>query len=336
MAATSTEYTVRPFSFQGDGKSYFGIWLINAVLTALTMGLYYPWARANRLRYLYNSLELEGSRFTFHGTGAEIFRGFVKVWLVLAIFFGTYIYAIVTQKAGLILLVVVVFLLGLFGLMGLLIHGAMRYRASRTSWRGLHFGYDGSASELSKLCAKGLFLTVITFGIYSFWFTNDLRRYVFGHLRYGVARFNYNGSGTDLFVMAVKAVFLLPLTLYLYAIEYRRAQMAYLFDRLHLRDGDPNLPQQGKLDFSTAYTFSGLFGLLVVNFLLVVFTFGLGYPWAVVRSLRYVFDNLSLVGDLNLDYIVRGADTNSNAAADSALDAIGLEDSINIGDFGLL
>ncbi len=80
--SASTYYTVQPFSFHGRGADYFGLWLKNTLLTVVTLGLYYPWARAARLRFEVGNLELDGSRFAFHGTGAEMFRGFLVLWLV--------------------------------------------------------------------------------------------------------------------------------------------------------------------------------------------------------------------------------------------------------------
>ena len=46
---------------------------------------------------------------------------------------------------------------------------------------------------------KGLFFTIITFGIYSAWFAMDLRRYILSNIKVGNARFVYNGDGTEYF-----------------------------------------------------------------------------------------------------------------------------------------
>ena len=66
------------FRFNGEGGTYFGIVFINWVFTVLSLGLYYPWAKAKKLHYLYGETELADSRFSFTGTGAEMFKGFIK------------------------------------------------------------------------------------------------------------------------------------------------------------------------------------------------------------------------------------------------------------------
>jgi uncharacterized membrane protein YjgN (DUF898 family) len=38
--------------FYGKGSQLFAIDLLNAVLTIITLGLYYPWAKAKKLKYV--------------------------------------------------------------------------------------------------------------------------------------------------------------------------------------------------------------------------------------------------------------------------------------------
>ena len=36
--------------FTGSGSEYFKIWIVNVLLTIITLGMYYPWAKVrNRL-----------------------------------------------------------------------------------------------------------------------------------------------------------------------------------------------------------------------------------------------------------------------------------------------
>ena len=72
------QHETRQVTFYGEGAKLFGIYIVNILLTLVTLGLYYPWARAALLKYMYEESEFEGSRFTFHGTGKEMFIGFIK------------------------------------------------------------------------------------------------------------------------------------------------------------------------------------------------------------------------------------------------------------------
>jgi hypothetical protein len=44
-----------PIEFTGSGSEYFRIWIVNLLLTLVTFGIYYPWAKVRRLRYFYGN-----------------------------------------------------------------------------------------------------------------------------------------------------------------------------------------------------------------------------------------------------------------------------------------
>ncbi|MFT6387486.1 MAG: hypothetical protein ACJAUP_000857 [Cellvibrionaceae bacterium] len=44
---------MKTLRFEGKGFEYFKIWMVNILLTIVTLGLYYPWAKVRHLRYFY-------------------------------------------------------------------------------------------------------------------------------------------------------------------------------------------------------------------------------------------------------------------------------------------
>jgi uncharacterized membrane protein YjgN (DUF898 family) len=77
-----------PFSFHGRGSSFFALVLKNMLLTLVTLGIYAPWAKTERRRYLWQNIEIAGHRLLYHGTGRELFIGYVKVVLGYVVFIG--------------------------------------------------------------------------------------------------------------------------------------------------------------------------------------------------------------------------------------------------------
>ncbi|MEQ5843882.1 YjgN family protein [Paraburkholderia acidicola] len=59
--------------------------------------------------------------------------------------------------------------------------------------------YDGNIGELYGIFIKNLLLTIVTVGIYRFWATTALRRYVWSRMRFQDERFEYTGTGGELF-----------------------------------------------------------------------------------------------------------------------------------------
>jgi uncharacterized membrane protein YjgN (DUF898 family) len=51
---------------------------------------------------------------------------------------------------------------------------------SRTSWRGVRFGYRGDRNEFVKLFLNGFY--TVTLGIYGSWFKMNLRSYVLSNI----------------------------------------------------------------------------------------------------------------------------------------------------------
>src|ERR1700685_13403 len=64
-----------PLRFTGNGAEYFGIWIVNLLLTIVTLGIYSAWAKVRRLQYFYRHTELAGSSFDFHGSPTKILIG---------------------------------------------------------------------------------------------------------------------------------------------------------------------------------------------------------------------------------------------------------------------
>ena len=70
--------TTKRIKYFGNGTEFAVIYFKNIILTVLTLGIYYPWAKVEILKYHYQSSELDDSRFQFHATGEEVFTSFSK------------------------------------------------------------------------------------------------------------------------------------------------------------------------------------------------------------------------------------------------------------------
>ena len=52
--------------FTGSGSEYFRIWIVNLLLTLVTLTLYLPFARARRMAYFQNNTLVGGDPLGFH------------------------------------------------------------------------------------------------------------------------------------------------------------------------------------------------------------------------------------------------------------------------------
>ena len=81
-------------SFEYDAKvgQIYKIWIVNVLLSIITLGIYRFWGKTRVRRYLTSSFSLHKDRFEYTGHGGELFWGFVKaLFLILIVsipFFG--------------------------------------------------------------------------------------------------------------------------------------------------------------------------------------------------------------------------------------------------------
>ena len=59
--------------------------------------------------------------------------------------------------------------------------------------------------------------------------------------------------------------------------------------------------------------------------MIIIFTFGLGAPWAYIRIKRFVCDNVKLEGDINLDETRQTEEQYTDATGEDAMDYLDLD-----------
>ena len=114
--------------FTGSGSEYFRIWIVNLLLTLVTLGLYYPWAKVRRLRYFHGNTLVGGEPLGFHADPKKMLKGYLLVGVLLALYSVAGHFDAV---AGLIAFVAVMLI------WPALLKSSMQFRLANTSWRGL-------------------------------------------------------------------------------------------------------------------------------------------------------------------------------------------------------
>ena len=308
MEETRKNYQLK---FEGDGGEYFGILIVNWLLTLVTLGIYYPWAKAKKLKYTYGVTSIDDNHFSFHGQGKEMFIGMLKFMsLLVALFLVLMLFILLKLPiVGLI-----IFYCALFGIIPLAIHGSMRYRMSRTTLRGIRFGYRGDRKTLVIECVKMLLLTLVTLGIYGAWMQMKLRKYLIDNVRYGEVEGRYEGDGFDFFILNLKGYFLTLITLGIYMFWWQKDIFAYYMDNMSFHKDE----QEVKI--TSTVTGGGLFKLQIVNLLLTIVTLGFGYAWVEMRTMKFFTENIQIEGDIDMASITQTEDEYKNAFGEDALD----------------
>jgi uncharacterized membrane protein YjgN (DUF898 family) len=314
QAATAQNYQLE---FKGQGSAFFGILIVNWILTVLTLGFYYPWARAKQLQYIYSHTTLNNESFYFSGTGAEIFKGFIKLigmYLLFLVGYGLFV-----SYAESPILAIILLYLCMIAIIPLILHGSLRYRMSRTSYRGIRFGYRGDRKELMVQFFRDILLTIVTLGIYSAWFSMNLRSYTHRHIRYGNVEFSNEARGGEYFILYLKGYLLTFLTLGIYSFWFQKDIFNYYIDKMELKQGENRIKMH-----STA-TGGAFFKLIITNFLLLIFTFGIASAWVEMRTLRFIFSHIQMTGNIDLSSVSQTETEYNDAFGEDAVDFFNID-----------
>jgi uncharacterized membrane protein YjgN (DUF898 family) len=146
-----------PFVFTGTGGEYFRIWIVNLLLTILTLGVYSAWAKVRRLKYFYRNTQVGGTPFNYHGKPVAILTGRVLALVLLAAWNFT------DFRSGSALVV----LLLLIVIAPWMLVRALRFKFANSSWRGLRFGFTGR-TRTAYLLLLGFIGTLLVIGWVSY------------------------------------------------------------------------------------------------------------------------------------------------------------------------
>lgn len=163
-------------SFRGNAGEYFGIWIVNVLLTIITLGIYSAWAKVRRNRYFYGNSVLLDHSFDYHATGKQIFIGRLIVFVYLLIYNIT---LQISPIAGGILAI------GILISLPWLIARSLRFNMRVTSYRNVRFDFVGKTGGAFFAFFVGGIVSVLSLGLLAPFATRWLNRYIFNNIRYG-------------------------------------------------------------------------------------------------------------------------------------------------------
>jgi uncharacterized membrane protein YjgN (DUF898 family) len=135
IPAAPVQLETQRFTFTGSGSEYFRIWIVNLLLTILTLGIYSAWAKVRKQKYLYNNTHVAGSSFEYHGKPIAILKGRLISMAILGIYYGV---ATISPILGLAALV------ALMAVIPWLLWKSFQFKLYNSSYRGVRFGFDGT------------------------------------------------------------------------------------------------------------------------------------------------------------------------------------------------
>ncbi|MDM7979153.1 MAG: DUF898 family protein [Rhizobium sp.] len=341
---------LRRGEFRGSAGEYFGIWIVNILLTIITVGIYSAWAKVRRNRYFYGNSFIDGHSFDYHAKGLQIFIGRA---IVFGYIIGYNILLTFSPIAGGILALL------MFVLLPWIVMRSLRFNARVTSYRNIRFDFVGKTWGAFVAIIFGGLIAFFSLGILAPFASRWLYRYIFNNLRYGDRAFETDPKIGALYRVWLPA-FLLMLVgaavggalfvlIYYGAVASADSGMdgeallvlgiygtvipvlllwgvAAIFYRIGVRNVVMNSAR-----FDTRHSlFSDLgrlryFWIVVSNLVVTILTLSLMRPWAAVREHRYVIEHSGIVVDGELGDVVSSMQASGSAVTAEYLDLEGFD-----------
>lgn len=128
-----------PVSFTGTGGQFFKIWIVNIMLTILTLYIYSAWAKVRTKRYFYGNTVLDGSSFEYHAKPLQILLSrMIAAVLLIAVTVGGALNPFAPVIATIILFLIIPWA----------IWRSTKFNMRMTSYRNVRFGFEGSVWPL--------------------------------------------------------------------------------------------------------------------------------------------------------------------------------------------
>lgn len=350
------------FYFYGTGSEYFRIWIVNLLLTIITLGIYSPWAKVRRLRYFYGNTELNDEPFDFTANPKRILIGrliAIGVYLVISVL-GEFS-PVIAAVGGLLIM----------ALFPWLVRSTLRFRARNSQYKNVRFAFVGSllaayvlfglvifanllitgvgyVAVNAQMVGTGVGIFLIGFALLAPFAWRLFKSYQFDNTQFGEMAFEWHASMLDVYkavlipigiaiLISIGGVIMTGLgavigsdfgVVAVLAVigMYLMMLLIVPFTQacLHKVVWDNLTIGESEFVLNEFSIFRFAF-IQFTNFLLIGLTLGLFTPWAAVRLHRYKTETLSLVSYENFDEIITPQMVEESALGEEIADVFDID-----------
>lgn len=345
------ENSTHNFEFTGNASDYFGIWIVNMLLSIVTFGIYSPWAKVRNNKYLYGSTVVNDSNFEYTANPIRILIGRVIV-------IGSYIFYIVLADFMGYVIFAQIFLLAFLLLSPWLIRQAVIFRMRYTRYRGVHFMHSATVWQYYKFFIIHIILNIVTIGLVAPYTYKEFKSLILNNTSYGNKNFLFNGKTSSFYILFLKNIILVAVMfgfIFYMGSEYF-SSISSLAKASKPEDISRNSIEGILVFLFIAYASFIIFGSLIKglleawlgniiynnlslddfsfssdwealklawinlsNFILILFTLGLLYPYAKIRLIRHKVSHTYLSGD-NFDGFINTCNEESRSLGEETAD----------------
>jgi uncharacterized membrane protein YjgN (DUF898 family) len=328
-------------AFSGDAAEFFGIWIVNLLLSIVTLGIYSAWAKVRTNQYFYGHTRIDNQPFRYLATPIQILKGRIIAVIIFALFFTA-------SSLSPVLAVVLAFLFLLAS--PWLIVQSLKFNMRMTSYRNVRFAFHGDYLGAFKYFVLLPVLALFTLYLAMPWVLKKIDRYICSNTSFAGQKMQINTDTSSYYIAvlvamaAVMGVITLMIivgavlvgvmaatgiadagvatvlvtaavfVLYFFAFTlsgaiYHSMIRNHIFERTEL---------PGIAKFKSEMQVMPYLWLTVTNLMAIIFSLGLAYPWAKVRKAAYLASVTTIAVYPQADSLVDQVQQSSNAFGEEA------------------
>ena len=276
----------RSVDFDGPRNRLFWLLTRNFLLTIVTLGIYRFWAKTRVRKYFWQHTKPLDDPLEYLGTGGELFVGFLIAIVILVPFGAVYSllqFLTVGMEGPLPIIIHVVYYTIIVFLIHIAIYRMRRYRLTRTAWRGVRFGLDGSAVRYAVISFAYTALSLVTLLLANPWLRVATLKYFVANARFGGTSLSLSANASWLLPRWLPVALPYALTMGIFGVLNWQTFVRVI-----------SLNEKAQQGAAVGTEISALTDQIIwwpLAFLVVSFVIGI---WYGVVEFRYLINNLKL------------------------------------------
>ncbi len=331
--------------FSGSAEEYFRIWIVNAFLTIITLGIYAAWAKVRTRRYFYANTTLDGQPFDYLADPIAILKGHLIVGVGFIIYF-------IGQRYNPTVSIVVIIVFYVF--LPLLVYKSLRFYMHNSSYRNIRFRFTGTLGESYRTYFLIPLLFPLTLGLITPYWAFRKKKYFYTNVTLGTTNASFKarpgpfyseyisaflimvGMGfiasifigllaaaitafsTDSIVGMLVVFIAYPIYIIVFSIYEQ-----FLYTRL--TNYSWNSASLGNIRFESTLSVGKMIKIRITNIFAIILSIGLLIPWAKIRRTRYVLDNLFVITEQDFNEFTAETGSDESAVGDAATEFFDIE-----------
>lgn len=326
--------------FTAQADEFFRIWIVNILLSIVTLGIYSAWAKVRTNQYLYSHTKIAGHAFRYLANPMQILKGRLIAVAVFTLF------AVLSHFSPAMSLLLSLAMLAAFPWLML---QSLKFKLRMTAYRNVRFGFHGTYGGVFYHFILLPVLSVFTLYLALPFALKEMDAYVYNNISFGDKKASAELSAGTYYssaLMVIGVAFIagiavailggvVAVAVGMLSASLAKVVMALLIAALYLFIGvlthaiwkcrvrnyvfnQLQMDQLARLESTMDVASYGL--VVATNVIAVVCTAGLAYPWALIRLQKYSCDHTHVLLSDEIEHITDPSRQGSSAFAEEASD----------------